>query len=72
VIASLVSGDSVLPRAQATDVYLAALGALLTVVYLCGLLFRPRREWARLGPDSILVLALYAAAIAGLPLVASR
>jgi cation:H+ antiporter len=66
VLATLVSGEAVLPRAADSDVYLTALGALLTVFYICGLLFRPRRQWLRLGPDSILVVVAYALGIVGL------
>jgi cation:H+ antiporter len=62
----------VLPAARSSDVYLTALGILLTVVYMWGLVFRPRRQLARLGPDSILVLILYLIAIAALPAVAPR
>ncbi len=58
--ATLISGSAVLPQAHNTDVYLTALAILLTVVYICGLIFRPRRQIARLGPDTILVVALYA------------
>jgi cation:H+ antiporter len=56
----------VLPRAADSDVYLTVLGGLLTVFYICGLLFRPRRQWLRLGPDSILVVVAYALGIVGL------
>jgi cation:H+ antiporter len=66
LIATLLSGKAVLPQAHATDIYLTALGMLLTLVYLAGLLFRPQRRTARLGIDSIIVLALYALGIAGL------
>ncbi len=67
--ATIISGQAVLPQAHATDVYLTALGILLTVVYLWGLLFRPERQWARLGPDSIAVVALYVLGIVGLAIV---
>jgi cation:H+ antiporter len=70
LLATLVSGDAVLPRAQSTDIYLTALGVLLTVVYIFGLLYRPQRQWLRMGPDSIAVLALYAIGIFGLAFVA--
>ena len=66
LVATIVSGSAVLPDARNSDVYLTALGALLTVVYLCGLLFRPRRQWLRLGPDSLVVVALYVLGIIGL------
>jgi cation:H+ antiporter len=66
LLATLVSGEAVLPRAADSDVYLTALGGLLTVFYICGLLFRPSRQWLRLGPDSILVVVAYALGIVGL------
>ena len=69
LMATLLSGEAVLPSAQKTDIYLTALGILLTVVYLCGLIFRPRRQVARMGLDSLLVLLLYALGIAGLPFI---
>jgi len=56
----------VLPNAHASDIYLTGLGALLTVVYMAGLLFRPAKEHARLGIDSIAVLALYIVGVIGL------
>jgi cation:H+ antiporter len=70
LVASLISGSAVLPLAQDTDIYLTALGALLTVVYVYGLIFRPRRMVLRMGLDSFTVLALYAVGIAGLVAIA--
>ena len=66
LVATLLSGSAVLPEAQDTDVYLTSLAILLTVVYMVGLLFRPRRQWLHLGPDSIAVIVFYALGIAGL------
>jgi cation:H+ antiporter len=66
LVAGLLSGSAVLPQAQATDIYLTALGIVLTVVYLWGLVTRPNRVVARMGLDSIAVLVLYAGGIAGL------
>lgn len=45
-----------LPQAQATDIYLTAVGLLLTAVYVAGLLFRPSRRIAGMGLDSLVVL----------------
>jgi cation:H+ antiporter len=70
LVASLLSGKAVLPQAQSTDIYLTALGVLLTLVYLAGLLFRPERRIARMGVDSLVVLLLYAVGLAGLFAVA--
>lgn len=70
--ATLLSGAAVLPRAQDTDVYLTALGALLTAIYICGLIFRPRRRVLHMGVDSFVVLATYVVGIVGLVAVATR
>jgi cation:H+ antiporter len=70
LVATLVSGHAVLPRANASDIYLTALAALLTVVYVVGLIFRPQRRIAGMGVDSLTVLVLYALGIGGLFAVA--
>lgn len=69
LLATLLSGRPVLPSAHHSDIYLTALGGLLTIVYLVGLIFRPHRQWLRMGPDSVVVLLLYLVGIAGLALV---
>jgi len=70
LLATLLSGKAVLPHAHNTDIYLTALGVLLTIVYVVGLVFRPQRRRARMGVDSIVVLVLYALGVAGLFAVA--
>jgi cation:H+ antiporter len=69
LMATLLSGSSVLPAAHDTDIYLTGLGMLLTVVYLCGLVFRPRRQVLRMGLDSLVVLVLYVGGLVGLFLI---
>lgn len=64
--ATLLSGKSVLPQAHNTDIYLASLGALLTAVYLYGLIFRPKCQFFCLGIDSLVVLVMYIIGIVGL------
>jgi cation:H+ antiporter len=66
LLVTLISGKAVLPHAQASDIYLTALGALLTVIYLAGLVFRPQRQILRMGVDSFAVLVLYILSILGL------
>jgi cation:H+ antiporter len=39
---------------------------VLTLVYLFGLLFRPRKQILRMGVDSLVVLVVYLAGVAGL------
>ena len=70
--ASLLSGVAVLPQAHNTDIYLTGLGILLTAVYICGLIFRPRRRVLGIGVDSLVVLTLYLIGLAGLVAVALR
>ena len=71
LLASLLSGKAVVTQAQVTDIYLAGLGALLTVVYMFGIVFRPSRTVARMGLDSAVVLLLYLLGMAGLVAIAT-
>ena len=71
LVAILISGKPVLPQAQSTDIYLTALAILLTLVYMMGLIFRPRRKVLGMGVDSLVVLILYLLGVAGLFAVAS-
>jgi cation:H+ antiporter len=70
VVADLLGGKAVLPQAQDTDIYLTALGVLLTTIYIAGLIFRPRRQVLAMGLDSALVVATYALGVVGLFVVA--
>lgn len=71
LFATLFSGDAVLPGAQKTDIYLTGLAMLLTIVYIWGLLFRPKKQVLNLGIDSFIVLLLYIIGIAGLFMISS-
>jgi cation:H+ antiporter len=66
LLATLLSGKPVLPNAHNTDIYLTALGVVLTIVFMAGLIFRPRRQFLRMGIDSIAVLIIYVVGIVGL------
>lgn len=66
LLASAITGQAVLPAAGHVEVYLTALGMLLTAIYLGGLLFRPRRRIAGMGPDSWLVVLVYGLGVVGL------
>lgn len=65
VIADLVAMKPVLPTTGDANSWLAALSVALTVVYIGGVIVRPKRP-RRLGPDSILALVIYGVGIAGL------
>lgn len=71
LVATLVSGRAILPEADASDIYLTALAALLTLVYAVGLIFRPQRRIVGMGVDSLTVVILYVAGIAGLLAIAA-
>ena len=71
LLATLLSGEAVLPQAHRTDIYLAGLGVLLTTVYVYGLIFRPQRLFLRMGADSLVVLILYVLGILGLFTIAN-
>jgi cation:H+ antiporter len=66
LVADLIAGKPVLPSAGPQNAWLAALGVALTAVYGFGVISRPLHTHARLGPDSILALALFGLGIAGL------
>ncbi|HEU5214129.1 MAG TPA: hypothetical protein VFU30_01175 [Gaiellaceae bacterium] len=66
LVADLVAGKPVLPSAGNQNAWLAALGVALTAVYGFGVIGRPMRTHARLGPDSLLALALFGLGIVGL------
>jgi cation:H+ antiporter len=66
LMATVLSGNAVLPQAQRTDIYLTALAMVLTLIYAVGLLLRPQRRVARLGADSLVVVIVYAVGVAGL------
>jgi cation:H+ antiporter len=69
-VATLLSGQAVLPLVQGTDIYLSEVGILLTAVYVWGLILRPRRRFLHMGIDSLAVLVLYLLGLAGLVSVA--
>jgi len=70
LLATVISGKPVLPAAHDTDIYLTALGVILTVVYMAGLVFRPRHQYARMGVDSVTVVVVYLVGVAGLATIA--
>ncbi|HZP72770.1 MAG TPA: hypothetical protein VFA97_05245 [Gaiellaceae bacterium] len=66
VVADLVAWKPVLPAAGPLNAWLAALGVALTGIYGFGVIGRPNRCRARLGPDSILAIVVFGLGIAGL------
>jgi cation:H+ antiporter len=66
LVADLIAGAPVLPSAGTLNGWLASLGVARIAVYGIGVIGRSQRCVLRLGPDSILALALFAVGIAGL------
>jgi cation:H+ antiporter len=66
LVADLVAGKPVLPSSGDLNAWLAALGVALTAIYGFGVISRPMHCRWRMGPDSILALALFGLGIAGL------
>jgi len=66
LLATLISGKAVLPSAHKTDVYLAGLGIVLTMIYAYGAVFRSKRRFLGMGLDSAAVVIVYLVGVAGL------
>lgn len=66
ILADLVSGQPVLPSAAGTDLWLAALGVVVSAIYAVGVILRPQRDRWGMGLDSRLVIAIYVVGIIGL------
>ena len=69
LMAALISGDSILPKLQFSDIYLTYVGIGLTLVYIIGMKWHSKRQYFNLGIDSIVVLVLYILSIIGLVLL---
>lgn len=66
VLATLLTGQAVLPGAASSSMYLTALGMLMTLVFLAGTVLKPRRKVARLGWDGWLLLGTFCVGMMGL------
>jgi cation:H+ antiporter len=66
LLADAIAGRPVLPTAGRLNSWLASLGVALTAIYAIGVVGRPYRCVARLGPDSVLAIVVFALGIAGL------
>jgi len=66
LMAALIGGESILPNLKISDIYLTSVGILLTTIYVIGMLFHSKKQFFRMGIDSIIVLILYILSIIGL------
>lgn len=69
LLADLLSGDPVLPSASAQSLWLGAAGGVVTAIMIFGMVMRPERKVAGLGPDSLVALVAYVGAISLLTVV---
>jgi cation:H+ antiporter len=66
LVADIIAGAPVLPQAGSLNAWLASLGVGLTAIFAMGVIIRPLRCRARLGPDSIVAIVVFGVGIAGL------
>lgn len=66
IVASMISGNAILPSLKPSDMYLTGIGILLTGIYMIGMIIRPRKQFLYMGIDSIVVLIVYAVSVVGL------
>jgi cation:H+ antiporter len=65
-MAAIISGESLLGYFSPSDIYLIWVGIMLTLVYLIGMHYHSKKQYLRMGIDSIIVLILYIISIVGL------
>jgi cation:H+ antiporter len=66
IIADVIAGTPTVTHAARADLWMAALGILLTSVFVVSFIVRPRVTRLRMGLDSRLVVVLYALGVVGL------
>jgi cation:H+ antiporter len=66
LLADVIAGSPVLPTTGDLNGWLASLGVALTAIYAIGVVARPYRCLARLGPDSLLAIGVFALGVAGM------
>lgn len=69
IIADLIAGTPTITHAQRADIWMAALGVLLTSVFVVSFIVRPGKTRLRMGLDSRLVVILYVLGVIGLATV---
>jgi cation:H+ antiporter len=66
LLGSIISGQPLISNLVPTDMFLTGLGILLTGIYMIGLIFRLKTQYARMGIDSIIVIVVYILGVVGL------
>ncbi len=66
LVASIISGNAILPLLKPSDMYLTGIGILLTGIYLIGMILRNKKQYLRMGIDSVIVFIVYLVSVIGL------
>jgi cation:H+ antiporter len=66
LVGSIICGKSAIDSIDNVDIYLTALGILLTGIYMIGLTIKSQRQVIRMGYDSLAILVVYLLGIVGL------
>ncbi|MCZ2471464.1 sodium:calcium antiporter [Aquirufa ecclesiirivi] len=66
LVASIISGEAVIPTLSNSDMYLTGLGIILTCIYMVGMVLHARRQVFQMGIDSFCVLLTYLIGLIGL------
>ena len=66
LVADLLAGKPVLQTVSASSSWLGGIGVVVTALFAGGLVMRPPKKFAGIGPDSWLVLLMYLVGLAGL------
>jgi cation:H+ antiporter len=69
VVADLIAGQPLLPIQGSANAWIGMVGLVMTAVFVAGIIIRPSRRIAGLGPDSWLVFILYLFGLWGLMIV---
>jgi cation:H+ antiporter len=69
LLADLVAGQPVLPYEGISNAWIGSVGLLMTAVFVVGIITRPSRRYAGLGPDSWVVFIIYLLGLWGLVVV---
>jgi cation:H+ antiporter len=69
LLADIVAGQPVLPYEGKSNAWIGLVGLLMTAVFVVGIMLRPPKCHARLGPDSWVVTAIYVLGLWGLLII---
>jgi cation:H+ antiporter len=69
LLADIVAGQPVLPYEGKSNAWIGLIGLLMTAIFVVGIMLRPSKRYARLGPDSWVVTMIYVLGLWGLLVV---